>query len=109
MYVGKVAEVAAGMDLYVDPLHPYSEALLSAVPISNPRHRDQGKRIRLTGEVADPSNPPSGCYFHPRCRYADAKCVAEEPVLERMKEQLDVACHHARELNLEGVRMADTS
>jgi peptide/nickel transport system ATP-binding protein len=107
MYVGKVAEVAAGMDLYVDPLHPYSEALLSAVPISNPRQRNQGKRIRLTGEVADPSNPPSGCYFHPRCRYADEKCKVEEPKLEQLKDQHEVACHHARELTLEGVRIAD--
>jgi peptide/nickel transport system ATP-binding protein len=106
MYVGKVAEVAVGMDLYIDPLHPYTEALMSAVPISNPRYRNQGKRIRLTGEVADPSNPPSGCYFHPRCRYADEQCMVEEPVLEQLKEQHYVACHHARKLDLEGVRMA---
>ncbi len=105
MYVGKVAEVAVGMDLYVDPLHPYTEALLSAVPISNPRHRNRGNRIRLTGEVADPSNPPSGCYFHPRCRYADEKCMIEQPALEQLKEQHYVACHHAHKLELEGVRM----
>lgn len=108
MYVGKVTEVAAGLDLYVDPLHPYTEALLSAVPISNPRQRNRGKRIRLTGEVADPSNPPSGCYFHPRCRYANDRCVTEEPPLEQVKERHFAACHYAHELSLEGVRMFDT-
>ncbi|MBZ0299980.1 MAG: ATP-binding cassette domain-containing protein, partial [Anaerolineae bacterium] len=102
MYVGKVAEVAEGLDLYTDPKHPYTEALMSAVPISNPRQRNRGKRIRLPGEVADPSNPPGGCYFHPRCRYATDKCKAEEPPLERLAGNHLVACHYARELNLEG-------
>lgn len=109
MYVGKVAEVAAGMDLYVDPLHPYTEALMSSVPISNPRQRKRGKRVRLSGEVADPSNPPSGCYFHPRCRYADEKCKVDEPPLVELKDEHAAACHYASTLDLEGVRMAGSS
>ncbi|MCI0709574.1 MAG: ATP-binding cassette domain-containing protein, partial [Chloroflexi bacterium] len=68
MYVGKLIESAEAPALYSDPAHPYTEALMSAVPIHNPRLRNKQKRIRLKGEVADPANPPSGCYFHPRCR-----------------------------------------
>ena len=79
MYVGKVAEVAEGLDIYMHPQHPYTEALMSSVPISNPRFRNRGERIRLEGEVADPSNPPSGCYFHPRCRYVQDRCKPKNP------------------------------
>ncbi|MBZ0295666.1 MAG: ATP-binding cassette domain-containing protein [Anaerolineae bacterium] len=102
MYVGKVAETAEGLDLYVKPKHPYTEALMSAVPISNPRLRNRGRRIRLEGEVADPSNPPSGCYFHPRCRYATEKCKEEDPPLIQAGDNHYSACHYANELNLEG-------
>jgi peptide/nickel transport system ATP-binding protein len=107
MYVGKVAEVAEGLDLYVKPKHPYTEALMSAVPVSNPRARQKGTRIRLEGEVADPSNPPSGCYFHPRCRYAQGRCAQETPQLRDLGEGHFVACHFADELELNGVRMVD--
>jgi peptide/nickel transport system ATP-binding protein len=79
MYVGKVVEIADGLELYTDPLHPYTEALMSSVPISDPVGREEQSRIHLQGEVADPSNPPSGCYFHPRCRYAQQRCSIEEP------------------------------
>ena len=110
MYVGKVAEVASGMDLYVDPKHPYTEALMSAVPISNPRQRNRGKRIRLEGEVADPSNPPSGCYFHPRCRYAEDRCRNELPALRSLDDRNHVAaCHFADTLDLHGVVMGTDS
>lgn len=105
MYVGKVVEVAGGMDIYVNPKHPYTEALMSSVPVSNPRARDKGARILLEGEVADPSNPPSGCYFHPRCQYAQERCAVEEPPLEELEGQHFVACHFAEELDLRGVRM----
>jgi peptide/nickel transport system ATP-binding protein len=105
MYVGKVVEIASGLDIYVNPKHPYTEALMSAVPVSNPRARDKGTRIRLPGEVADPSNPPSGCYFHPRCRYAKEQCSIETPVLRDMGDDHFVACHFADELELTGVRM----
>ncbi|HOU15862.1 MAG TPA: ATP-binding cassette domain-containing protein [Anaerolineae bacterium] len=106
MYVGKVVEIATGLDIYMNPKHPYTEALMSAVPVSNPRARDKGARIRLPGEVADPSNPPPGCYFHPRCRYAKEQCSAETPVLRDMGNDHFVACHFAEELTLTGVRMA---
>src|SRR5690606_32702341 len=81
MYVGKLVETASIDDLYRHPKHPYAEALLSAVPISNPRLRGDRTRIELEGEVADPSNPPGGCYFHPRCRYAKEICRTENPGL----------------------------
>lgn len=106
MYVGKVVEVASGLDPYINPKHPYTEALMSAVPVSNPRARDSGARIRLKGQVADPSNPPSGCYFHPRCRYAQSICETEEPPLRDLGDQHFAACHFAEDLELSGVRMA---
>ena len=107
MYVGKIVEVASGLDIYVDPKHPYTEALMSAVPVSNPRARKKGARIRLEGDVANPSNPPSGCYFHPRCRYAKSICAEEAPPLRHMGNEHYVACHFADKLSLTGVRMAD--
>jgi peptide/nickel transport system ATP-binding protein len=106
MYVGKVVEVADVNTLFSEPKHPYTEALLSAVPIFNPRHRNLQNRIRLEGEVADPSNPPTGCYFHPRCQYAKANCATETPAL-RMLGGTDhsVACHYAEDLSLRGAVM----
>jgi peptide/nickel transport system ATP-binding protein len=106
MYVGKLVETAAVDELFRKPQHPYTEALLSAVPIDDPRDRGKRDRIRLAGEVADPSNPPSGCYFHPRCSYAQARCSHEEPQSKRMgddKLARSVKCHFAEELNLRGV------
>ncbi|MBZ0316147.1 MAG: ATP-binding cassette domain-containing protein [Anaerolineae bacterium] len=104
MYVGKLTELAEASALYAHPKHPYTEALMSAVPIHNPRHRSQQQRIRLEGDVADPANPPSGCYFHPRCRYAIERCQTETPQLEVMWEDAEhfVACHRAKELSLRG-------
>jgi peptide/nickel transport system ATP-binding protein len=101
MYVGKLVESAKTEELFVNPKHPYTEALLSAVPKPNPRQRSEP--IILQGEVADPANPPSGCYFHPRCRYKIDRCVTEEPVLEEVAPEHFVSCHRARELRLEGV------
>jgi peptide/nickel transport system ATP-binding protein len=103
MYVGKLVETAESKALYTQPKHPYTEALLSAVPIHNPRQRDRGRRIRLQGEVADPANPPTGCYFHPRCRYAQAKCATDAPPLRLIDGERAVACHFAEELALRGV------
>jgi peptide/nickel transport system ATP-binding protein len=107
MYVGKVAEIAEGLDVYIDPQHPYTEALMSAVPISNPIHRNRAERIHLQGEVADPANPPGGCYFHPRCRYAQENCKTDEPLLREIEDLESgrrhlVACHYAEELDLRG-------
>ncbi len=101
MYVGKVVERASTNELYPHPLHPYTEALMSAVPRPDPRA--QKKRIVLEGEVADPANPPSGCYFHPRCRYAQEICKVETPELRELEPDHFVACHRAEELSLVGV------
>jgi len=102
MYVGKLVEVAEIEELYTAPKHPYTEALLSAVPMPNPRLRDREARIRLTGEVADPANPPSGCYFHPRCRYTQEMCKEKELPLRNLGEDHYVACHFAEQLSLRG-------
>ena len=106
MYVGKLVETAAIDDLYRHPKHPYTEALLSSVPISNPRQRGSRDQIQLTGDVADPSNPPSGCYFHPRCAYAKDQCTAAEPSLLPVRgsgPEHFAACHFTDELTLRGV------
>jgi peptide/nickel transport system ATP-binding protein len=101
MYVGKVAEMAKAEELYTNPLHPYTEALLSAVPKADPKY--QSERIVMQGEVADPSNPPTGCYFHPRCRYAVDVCKQKTPEFREIKPDHFVACHRADELRLEGI------
>jgi peptide/nickel transport system ATP-binding protein len=106
MYVGKLVELADANALYTNPLHPYTESLMSAVPIPNPDLRERQNRIRLEGEVADPANPPTGCYFHPRCRYAKEQCRVETPELRDMGNAHFAACHFAGELELTGVRMA---
>lgn len=103
MYVGKLVELANTEALYARPRHPYTEALMSAVPKPNPKLRGRGKRIILEGDVADPANPPKGCYFHPRCRYAREQCRVEEPVLRDLGDDHFVACHFAEELTLRGV------
>ncbi|MEM6432021.1 MAG: ABC transporter ATP-binding protein, partial [Deinococcota bacterium] len=103
MYVGKVVEIATTEELFRQPKHPYTEALLSAVPIPDPKVRKKRERIRLQGEVADPANPPSGCYFHPRCRHATGKCKTEIPALRMLESGHQVACHYAEELDLRGV------
>ena len=100
MYVGKLVEIASKRELFRNPRHPYTEALLSAV--SRPDPQKKGQRVMLPGEIADPSNPPSGCCFHPRCRYAREVCRVEEPRLEEISPDHYVSCHLARELSLEG-------
>jgi peptide/nickel transport system ATP-binding protein len=107
MYVGKLVEVAPTAELFTNPRHPYTEALLSAVPKPDPRLRT--KRLLLEGDVPDPANPPSGCYFHPRCRYAQAICKNEFPELHDIGENHSVACHFAEELTLRGVVFATRS
>ena len=101
MYVGKIAEMGPTEELFDSPKHPYTSALLSSVPIPDPRMR--AKRIVLEGEVANPANPPSGCYFHPRCRFAIDQCVSETPVLEEISPGHWVSCHRAKELDLSGL------
>jgi peptide/nickel transport system ATP-binding protein len=101
MYVGRIVEMAETQRLFTTPKHPYTEALLSAVPKPDPRLR--AHRIVLEGEVADPANPPAGCYFHPRCRYARDVCRTETPRLEEIQPGHFVGCHRAGELSLRGV------
>ncbi|MDF1512990.1 MAG: ABC transporter ATP-binding protein [Anaerolineae bacterium] len=104
MYVGKLVELASTDELFAQPQHPYTEALLSAVPQPDPLIRDQKNRIVLEGEVPDPASPPSGCYFHPRCQYNDGTmCVHETPALRETTPLHFVACHHAEKLSLRGV------
>ena len=101
MYVGKLVETASTDELFRNPRHPYTEALLSAVPKPDPRMRSEP--IVLPGEVADPANPPSGCYFHPRCLYRIDRCEKEEPALHEIGPDHFVSCHRAEELRLTGV------
>ncbi|MCD6286410.1 MAG: dipeptide ABC transporter ATP-binding protein [Anaerolineae bacterium] len=101
MYVGKLVEHASTEELFTTPLHPYTEALMSSVPKPDPRWRTEP--IVLPGDVADPANPPSGCYFHPRCSYAKDICAKEMPQLRELKKDHFVACHRAEELRLVGV------
>ncbi len=102
MYVGKVVEQADTEELFLNPKHPYTEALLSAVPRPDPDQPLQ--EITLEGEVANPSNPPSGCYFHPRCRYAQEICQEKAPLWRLVGERHYAACHLADQLSLAGVR-----
>jgi peptide/nickel transport system ATP-binding protein len=101
MYVGRIVEMAPTKELFYQPRHPYTEALMSAVPKPDPRLRSE--RIVLQGDVADPANPPSGCYFHPRCRYATDVCREKTPVQEEISPRHFVSCHRAREITLRGV------
>ncbi|MEE8390950.1 MAG: ABC transporter ATP-binding protein, partial [Anaerolineae bacterium] len=101
MYVGKIAEMADSNTLYNNPLHPYTEALMSSVPKPDPKY--ESKRIIMKGDVADPSNPPPGCYFHPRCRYVEDICSQEEPEFRELEPDHFVACRRAEELQLKGV------
>jgi len=101
MYVGKLVEIAPTSRIFPAPKHPYTEALLSAVPKAIPGRKPQ--RIILQGEIADPANPPSGCYFHPRCPYAQERCKTETPALREIEPGHHVACHFAEVLTLRGV------
>ena len=102
MYVGQLVESATTEELFLNPKHPYTEALLSAVPQPDPRARRAP--IVLPGDVADPANPPSGCYFHPRCSYNDGKrCASETPQLREVAPGHHVRCHYADTLQLHGV------
>jgi oligopeptide/dipeptide ABC transporter ATP-binding protein len=108
MYLGKIAEIADTASVYGNPQHPYTEALLSSVPRPDPRLRDAGRRIRLSDNFPDPSDPPSGCFFHTRCPYADQDaCLNDRPPLRQVGDHQLVACHYAERLDLVGVPTAE--
>lgn len=101
MYLGLIVEAAPTDELFFNPKHPYTEALLSAVPKADPDRKDDS--IELPGEVPNPASPPSGCYFHPRCSYATEVCSKTRPDLREIAPGHQVACHRADELSLTGV------
>ncbi len=100
MYLGKIVEFASKREIFGNPKHPYTEALISAIPAMDPRKH--AKRIVLEGGIPDPSSPPPGCRFHTRCRYAQPICKSEEPAFEEIEPGHFAACHFARELLLQG-------
>ena len=102
MYVGKIVELADTEELFENPRHPYTAALLSAVPIPDPRFK--ASRIPLEGEVANPAAPPSGCYFHPRCPHATDECAIQTPQLEEISPGHWVSCIRAKEIDLAGLQ-----
>lgn len=94
MYLGKIVEFGAGADVYESPAHPYTKALLSAVPVPASRKHVRGERIMLKGDVPSPSNPPGGCRFHTRCWKVADICRTDEPPLEEITPGHQVACHY---------------
>lgn len=101
MYLGKLVELGTAEEIYNMPKHPYTEALMSAIPKVDPRRKIE--RILLKGDVPGPMHSPSGCKFHPRCHYADKVCSQEEPMLRDVSNHHYVACHFAEQLNLRGI------
>ncbi len=101
MYLGKMVEYTTSGELFKNPLHPYTEALISAVPIADPTLENE--RIPLQGEIPNPANPPSGCFFHTRCKYCIDKCKTEDVNFIEMEKGHYVACHRAGELKLRGI------
>jgi peptide/nickel transport system ATP-binding protein len=107
MYVGQMVELAAAADLFAGPKHPYTSALMAAIPVPDPRARVA--RSAPQGEVANPAAPPSGCYFHPRCPFAVDTCRTTPPTWEEIEPGRFVRCHRARELTLSGVSPAENT
>lgn len=101
MYVGKVVEFADAEELFLAPKHPYTEALLAVIPTGDPTKKK--KRILLPGDVANPADPPAGCYFHPRCPYRQEICAVQAPAWNEVSAGHFSACHFAEELPLKGV------
>lgn len=102
MYTGRIVELSETNELFHRPRHPYTEALMNALPKPDPALK--AERIILPGEVADPSNLPPGCAFHPRCRYCKERCKQEAPELRDLRGGHLAACHRSEEIELEGVK-----
>uniref|UniRef100_UPI0032EA4BF3 ABC transporter ATP-binding protein n=1 Tax=unclassified Mycolicibacterium TaxID=2636767 RepID=UPI0032EA4BF3 len=98
MYLGRIVESAPSANLYERPMHPYSNALLSAVPIPDPKLNIARERLVLEGDVPSPINPPSGCHFHTRCPWSTEECHVDDPRLAELESSHVVACHHPRNL-----------
>jgi oligopeptide transport system ATP-binding protein len=96
MYLGKIAEESGAAELYDKPVHPYSTALLSAVPIPDPKRNSARERLVLEGDVPSPMDPPSGCRFHTRCPWCTEVCTSDEPQLIEHRPEHFAACHHPR-------------
>ena len=107
MYVGYVVEIAPTEELFRNPKMPYTEALIGAIPPPDPRRRT--RPVKLPGEVPSPANPPSGCYFHPRCQYAQDVCKMERPPLREVSPGHFAACHFAETLALRGIGPAPSA
>ena len=101
MYVGKIVETGPPQELFKNPKHPYTAALISSLPKPDPAQRTT--REALEGEIANPANPPQGCYFHPRCPFAVEICKTEAPEMKEISSGRHVSCHRAEELSLEGI------
>lgn len=97
MYLGKVVEITASNQLYANPMHPYTKALLSAIPIPDPKVEEGKERIKMGGEIPSPVDPPAGCRFQNRCKYATERCKTEEPKLRLVGNDHYVACHMMEE------------
>jgi peptide/nickel transport system ATP-binding protein len=108
MYLGAVVEEASSDDLYAAPLHPYTKALMSAVPVPDPVVEDRRERILLAGDLPSPANPPAGCRFHTRCPWAQpTRCADERPALREIRPTHHVACHWAEEIEAGRIRQHD--
>ncbi|CAL9656088.1 oligopeptide/dipeptide ABC transporter ATP-binding protein [Saccharothrix sp. NPDC042600] len=105
MYLGGIVEEASSDDLYAEPLHPYTKALLSAIPVPDPEVEDRRERILLTGDLPSPANPPNGCRFHTRCPWKqETKCATDRPVLREVRPGHKVACHWAEDIQAGRIR-----
>ena len=97
MYFGKVVNITSSRQLFAHPAHPYTQALLSAIPIPDPHVEAEKQRIKMGGEIPSPIDPPAGCRFQNRCKYATDRCREEEPQLRLVGEDHYVACHRCGE------------
>jgi oligopeptide/dipeptide ABC transporter ATP-binding protein len=109
MYLGKLMEVSPAEELYTKPIHPYSSALLEAIPIPDPRRNRERERSVVSGEPPNPIDPPSGCVFHPRCPYATDVCRTVEPPLTRYPGDHLAACHHPLNVTADELAAAQRS
>jgi oligopeptide/dipeptide ABC transporter ATP-binding protein len=109
MYLGKLMEVSPAEELYGKPIHPYTVALLAAVPIPDPKENRARERVVVAGEPPNPIDPPSGCVFHPRCPHATEICRSVEPPLVEYPGGHLAACHHPRNVTAEEIAAAKKS